>query len=142
MQAIFKILVEMIVELPKGVSYNSANEALREKVISLIKNNIRDELELAEEDGQVLDVYLSDDDSSTEELALKKVTSSNIDSLGYLESAQLLEVKFKGGGGRYRYHNVPPSVYGMLSNSPSIGQAFHRMVKDRYVFEQVKEVSG
>lgn len=59
------------------------------------------------------------------------VSSSDLSSIGYDESSQVLEIEFNNGG-IYQYESVPPSVYQDLINASSIGQYFHRSIKNVY----------
>ena len=61
----------------------------------------------------------------------QSVSSSNLASVAYDEAAQILEICFKNGG-VYQYHGVPLSVYLGLMSAPSVGQYFHRFIKDNY----------
>lgn len=56
------------------------------------------------------------------------VSSSNIRSIGYDPSTQILEVEFLDGS-VYQYKNVPQSVYSGLMSAPSHGSYLDRYVK-------------
>lgn len=56
------------------------------------------------------------------------VNSSQIKSMGYDLQHQVMSVCFQGGG-IYDYENVPPDLYNKLLQSPSIGSAFHKLIK-------------
>ena len=59
------------------------------------------------------------------------VRSSNIDSIGYDEDNETLEVEFNKGG-VYQYSNVPLAIYEELINAGSIGVYFAANVKNKY----------
>jgi hypothetical protein len=64
------------------------------------------------------------------------VSSSNVESIGYDESTELLYVKFLNGS-IYEYKNVPKMIYEQLLAAPSIGSYMHRNVKGLYPYEKV-----
>ncbi len=64
------------------------------------------------------------------------VTSSDIRSIGYDSSTQILEIEFNSGG-TYQYFNVPYSVYAALMNAGSHGEFFHAYIKDRYAYRKI-----
>ncbi len=66
----------------------------------------------------------------------KFVQSSNVISIGYQETAQTLEVEFKGGS-VYQYYNVPKTIYDQLMQAPSKGQFLAHQIKDRFPFARV-----
>jgi hypothetical protein len=59
------------------------------------------------------------------------VVSSNINSVGYEESSNTLEIEFKSGS-VYQYFNVPQEVYNELLQDSSIGRYFIRNIRDTY----------
>ncbi len=61
----------------------------------------------------------------------KTVVSSNIQSVGYDSSKQVLEIEFKGSG-VYRYYDVPEEEYSGLLDADSIGKYFYGNIRDRY----------
>lgn len=65
------------------------------------------------------------------------VSSSNLSSVGYDESNQVLEIEFNGGR-IYQYFDVPKRIHQELMNANSHGKYFHRSIKDKYSYEQVK----
>jgi len=67
----------------------------------------------------------------------KMVESSNIESVGYDESEQVLEVEFKNNT-IYRYSKVPQMVFFELGRAKSVGKYFHQFVKDVYKFKKVE----
>jgi hypothetical protein len=58
----------------------------------------------------------------------KKVTSSNLASVGYDANTKTLEVEFKDGD-VYQYYSVPDKVHTDLMNAASHGSYFDRYVK-------------
>jgi hypothetical protein len=61
------------------------------------------------------------------------VKSSNVKSIGYDSSNEVLEVEFNGGG-VYYYKDVPENVVSNVLNAPSIGKALNTLVKKNYEF--------
>ena len=61
------------------------------------------------------------------------VASSAISSVGYDESASMLEVEFESGD-VYDYYNVPPKVYEDLLKASSKGRFVSQRIRDRYPF--------
>jgi hypothetical protein len=64
------------------------------------------------------------------------VQSSNLVSVGYDESTQILEVEFQTGK-VYQYHDVPKDVYQELMTASSKGEYFHDNVMGQYNFHEV-----
>jgi hypothetical protein len=64
------------------------------------------------------------------------VTSSNISSVGYEPASQVLEVEFTNGS-VYSYEGVPPEVHRGLVDAPSVGSAFHSMIRDQYTYTKM-----
>jgi hypothetical protein len=50
-----------------------------------------------------------------------------------------LHVEFIHGGASYVYHDVPASVHADLMKAPSIGQHFHKNIRNAYKFTKVEE---
>lgn len=69
---------------------------------------------------------------------MKRVTvnSSNLKSVGYDETSQILEIEFLHGG-IYQYFDVPKSEYNGLMKADSHGKYFVAHIKDNYMFEKV-----
>ena len=61
----------------------------------------------------------------------RPVTSSNLESVGYDDAAQTLEVEFKVGS-IYQYFGVPSAVYSALLGAESGGSYFSRNIKNNY----------
>ncbi len=64
------------------------------------------------------------------------VSSSNISSIGYDPTSQVLEVEFNDGS-IYQYSGVPQSVYDGFINASSHGQYLHQYIKDAYSCQKV-----
>lgn len=60
-----------------------------------------------------------------------RVTSSNIDSVDYDESAKLLKVTFKSGA-LYYYEGVPAATFQNMLRASSAGQFLHNVVIPRH----------
>ena len=69
-------------------------------------------------------------DSLEIEVVMEKVTSSNVDSLGYDPVSKTLYVTYKSGG-EYSYKGVPKEVFDNLRLAPSIGKAIYA-IKSTY----------
>jgi len=67
---------------------------------------------------------------------LHKVDSSMVQELGYSPKSRSLHAKFNTGK-RYKYKDVPPSVYKKLKEAESVGTHFNTNVKDKYSFEKL-----
>ncbi|GAB3686460.1 KTSC domain-containing protein [Salinarchaeum chitinilyticum] len=65
------------------------------------------------------------------------VSSSDLDSVGYDQDNQILEVEFNSGG-VYQYFDVPPRIYEGLMNASSHGSYFHSQVKDNFRYDQIR----
>lgn len=61
------------------------------------------------------------------------VDSSNVEAIGYEDSAMELHVQFVGGS-LYVYHDVPREVYEDLMVAPSKGSFLNRVIKGVYQF--------
>lgn len=59
------------------------------------------------------------------------VESSSLASVGYDKEAQILEIEFQHGG-VYQYAGVPGDIHYLLMVAPSKGQAFWRLIRDRF----------
>lgn len=64
------------------------------------------------------------------------VISSNIDSVGYDEGQELLEVAFRRGG-VWHYRNVPRDVYRGMLQADSPGKFFLAYVKGKFSEEKI-----
>lgn len=71
-------------------------------------------------------------------LKRRRVSSSNIHSIGYEPENKSLEVKFKSKS-VYRYSNVPESTYRKFMTASSKGKFFHKKIRNAgYPFEKLK----
>lgn len=68
------------------------------------------------------------------------VTSSNIESIGYDDATQTLEVRFHNGR-TYRYSSVPPEEYQALVSAESVGRHFSQRIKGQYEGQRADEDS-
>lgn len=66
----------------------------------------------------------------------KKVTSSNIISVGYDGKTETLEVEFIRSG-VYQYSDVPKDVYEDFIKASSIGKFFYANIKEKYSYNKV-----
>lgn len=64
------------------------------------------------------------------------VSSSNIASIGYDDSTELLEIEFLSGA-VYEYRNVPSVLYEELMNAASHGSFFNREIRMIYPYEKI-----
>ena len=62
------------------------------------------------------------------------VESSNIKHIGH--EHDVLYIKFKSGD-VYSYDEVPPEVYEQLVTAESVGQAFHKLIKNVFNHSKV-----
>lgn len=65
------------------------------------------------------------------------VSSSNLRSVGYDPAKNILEIEFHGGR-VYQYTGVPRSIYNGLMGASSHGKYFHRRIKGRYPYTQIR----
>ena len=63
------------------------------------------------------------------EIEMIKVVSSNIESIGYLESTKTLMVEFKGGS-LYEYNDVEEEIFNQIINADSVGSTFNKLIKN------------
>lgn len=66
----------------------------------------------------------------------KRVSSSNIISIGYDEDTQILEIEYKKNS-IYHYFEVPQSEFDGLMNASSHGRYLNENIKDVYEYEQI-----
>jgi hypothetical protein len=64
------------------------------------------------------------------------VESEATSVIDYDELSRGLVVTFTSGG-RYRYENVPPSVYKDFIAAESHGRYFHEFIRDRYRYHRL-----
>jgi len=65
------------------------------------------------------------------------VVSSELHSVGYDDSDNVLEVAFRTGG-VYRYFGVPRTLFVSLINAPSKGQFFNKQIKPAFFCLRIK----
>lgn len=68
---------------------------------------------------------------------MQSVSSSNVDSVGYDETSEILFIRFLNGS-LYIYKNVPLIIYEQLLNAPSVGSYMHRNIKGAYAYERIE----
>ena len=68
-------------------------------------------------------------------MELKKVESSNIESVGFDASGELF-VKYKGGT-LYKYKNVPEKLVEDFMKAESKGKFMNSQIKNKYEYEKV-----
>lgn len=66
----------------------------------------------------------------------QRVSSSNLESVGYDTNDEILEIKFHSGG-IYQYFNVPLERFDSLMNASSKGSYFARYIKERFRFRKI-----
>jgi hypothetical protein len=66
-------------------------------------------------------------------MRLTFVESSLIQAVGYDGERQLLEIAFTSGM-TYWYANVPPAVYEALMAAASMGEYFHKHIRNVYPY--------
>ncbi|OXS19624.1 KTSC domain-containing protein [Pseudomonas rhodesiae] len=64
------------------------------------------------------------------------VSSSNVESVGYDEDSETLEVEFKNGT-LYQYFDVPQSAFSGLVNADSVGSYLAENIKGVYRYSRV-----
>lgn len=68
----------------------------------------------------------------------KTVTgSSQIREIGYNESQQILEIKFRNKS-VYQYDNVPTVTYEQLMKAESLGKYFYENIRDVFPYRRVE----
>jgi hypothetical protein len=66
-----------------------------------------------------------------------KITSTNIEFIGYDIETLTLEVEFKSGS-IYRYFHVPEYLYQRLINASSHGKFLDDYIKNNYRYQKVE----
>ncbi|MBN1234844.1 MAG: KTSC domain-containing protein [Methanotrichaceae archaeon] len=66
----------------------------------------------------------------------KAVKSSNVKSIGYYETTELLEVEFNNGN-IYEYYKVPKGIYDSFMAASSQGKYLNQYIKGKYSFKKV-----
>jgi hypothetical protein len=71
-------------------------------------------------------------EATKDELEWKNVLSSNIQSIAYDDTLNILYIRFLSGY-TYYYAEVPPNVWYAFKNTPgSFGKWFHRYIRNQY----------
>ena len=65
-----------------------------------------------------------------------KLDSTCLTSVTYDTDRKDMTLTFSHGG-RYKYHDVPETVYHQLVTAPSAGRTFHAVVKGAYAFTRL-----
>lgn len=65
------------------------------------------------------------------------VQSSNLQSVGYDESASILEIEFKDSA-VYHYLAVPKQIFQGLMSARSKGSYLHQFIKDVFSYRQIR----
>ncbi|QEK12795.1 KTSC domain-containing protein [Crassaminicella thermophila] len=65
-----------------------------------------------------------------------KVHSTNIESVGYDPTNQILEIKFISGE-TYLHHGVPQSVFDSLINADNLGYYLNYYIRNAYPYKKV-----
>lgn len=65
----------------------------------------------------------------------KPVSSSNVESVGYDDDTQTLEVEFKNGA-LYQYFDVPENIYCGLLQADSVGGYLAENIKGVYRYSR------
>ncbi len=71
------------------------------------------------------------------DIEMVEVVSSNIHSVGYDATENVLQVRFHGGA-LYRYLNVPENVYRGFLEADSAGRYLNTEVKGKYEYEKAE----
>lgn len=85
------------------------------------------------ERGRIVERLIKDvvDISTPKNTWVRTPQSTNIAGYFYFQSSKKLCIEFKGGE-IYTYHNVPEDVYEEFGRAPSVGKAFHGLIRRRY----------
>ncbi len=67
----------------------------------------------------------------------QSVESAMIASVGFDTANQTMEIEFQSGS-VYRYAKVPEPIYFGLISAESKGSFFHREIKNRFSFSQLR----
>lgn len=71
---------------------------------------------------------------------MQTVDSSNISSIAYIDGERSLIVMFKTGK-YYKYFNVNRSVYESMLTAESVGKFFHKHIRGKYEYQELKPES-
>jgi hypothetical protein len=67
----------------------------------------------------------------------KRVSSSNIRSIGYDEKTRVLEIEFTSGS-VYQYTKVQPEVHRRMMSASSIGSFFKDNIEEDYSCKRIR----
>jgi hypothetical protein len=67
----------------------------------------------------------------------QRVKSSELRSIGYDESASLLEAEFQSGE-IYQYFNVPAELVLQLLKADSVGRYFNARIRSKFKFSKMR----
>lgn len=84
---------------------------------------------LSADPAEVNEFFIKDQwEGKPMDFEMVSVISSNLQSVGYDEEAQVLRVQFKGGA-TWDYQGVSRKEYGDLLGAPSVGKHFNQHIK-------------
>lgn len=66
----------------------------------------------------------------------ERVNSSNLKSVGYDPTVQVLEIEFHDGS-VYQYTGVPQTIHSELMRASSHGSYFHKNVREKYPYRKI-----
>lgn len=66
----------------------------------------------------------------------QNVNSSNINSIGYNEVSQILEIEFSSRE-VYQYQNISKYIYNALMTSSSLGSYLAQNIKNKFPFRKI-----
>ena len=69
-------------------------------------------------------------------MKMTSVDSSSIESIGYDEDSETLQVEFKNGG-IYQYFDVPEDIFVALRDAESVGRYLVTKIKGSYRYSKV-----
>ena len=86
--------------------------------------------------------FVKDPLSGRRDVEVIYVTSSNLKSVAYSHSRQVMRVTFLGSGRlkgerQYRYFNVPPNIFNALKRAGSKGRFFYYAIRTRYPYQRL-----
>ena len=67
----------------------------------------------------------------------KRISASNLRSVGYDPAQQLLEIEFSSGS-IYQYSGVSPEVYRRFVNAPSPGSFYQDQIEENFTARRVR----
>lgn len=76
--------------------------------------------------------------SGAPSIAMQPVKSSNMAAIGYDAPTKTLELHFTSGS-KYRYADVPQSIFDTLLQSDSIGSFFATEIRGKYASTKVED---